>query len=312
MSDETKVGPGAPSPQDANSAAASKEVSVPSHFTALPKQADRLLLRLNKLLASPGGLSSSLGTLSYTLYLLAYLETKAPTASAFSTQLRALINSPSTSSKTSTILIAPPGTPTPIASLGAVISKARTTLRLFSLIPLYARLRTLLKGPKPDDDIFVHRIAVTQCIAYVLYQALENIGFLTDAGIFPASVVARFNNGSPATARVYRAAYRSWLVGVSCDFLRLGRQAVVERRRRAVRARMTEEGRPVVEFKEEEEKAVDAQWWTELMVSSAWFPMAVQFGTDTGFPGWNLGLMGLCGLVATTGRTASLWRATRE
>ncbi|KAF2806180.1 uncharacterized protein BDZ99DRAFT_91570, partial [Mytilinidion resinicola] len=311
MSDETKVGPGAPSPQDVNSAAASKEVSVPSHFTALPKQADRLLLRLNKLLAAPGGLSSTLGTVSYTLYLLAYLETKAPTASALSTQLRALIKAPSTTSKTSTILVPAPGAPTPIASLGALISKARTTLRLFSLIPLYARLRTLLKGPKPDDDVFAHRIAVTQCLAYVAYQALENIAVLTDAGIFPAAVVARFNKGSPATARVYRAAYRSWLVGVSCDFVRLGRQAVVERRRRAVRARMAEEGRPVVEGQEEEDREADALWWKELVVAVAWFPMAVQFGTDTGFPGWNLGLMGLCGLVATSGRTASLWRTTK-
>jgi len=313
MSDETKIGPGAPSSQDAESPAAAKKASIPSQLTAIPKQADRLLLRLNKLLATPGGLSSFLGTFNYTLYLLAYLKTKTPSAAALSSQLRILISSTLSSTKDdTTILIAPSAQPSPIAALGALISKTRTTLRLFSLFPLYARLRTLLKGPKADDDVFLHRIAVTQCIAYVCYQGLENIAVLTDAGVFPAAVIARFNSGNGPTAKVYRSAYSAWLVGVSCDFIRLFRTAQVESRRRAVRARMAQEGRPAAEGQEEEDKKLDRQWWNELMVAAAWFPMALQYGTDAGVPGWNLGWMGLCGVVGTAGRTAGLWRATKE
>jgi hypothetical protein len=47
------------------------------------------------------------------------------------------------------------------------------------------------------------------------------------------------------------------------------------------------------------------------MIAGAWFPMALHFSSSTGgLPGWNLGWMGLCGLVAGGGRAKALWAAT--
>ncbi|OCK82965.1 hypothetical protein K432DRAFT_423727 [Lepidopterella palustris CBS 459.81] len=308
MSDESKIGPGAPAANEA-----SKEVAPPKSLSSIPQSVDRLILRLHKLLASPGGLSSFLGTLNYTLYLLAYLESKAPSPAKLSKSFLHLLNyKRQTTKPPTTTLVSPTAGPSPIASLGGLLSKARTTLRLFSLLPLYARLRSLLSsGPKPGEDGFLYCIALAQCCAYVAYQALENIAVLADNNIFPKSMIARFNKGDATTSKVYRWAYRAWLTGVSCDFVRLAREAVVERQRRAVRARMADEGKAVAEGQNEEDKAVDAKWWKDLLVATAWFPMAVNYGTETGFPGWNLGMMGLCGLVGTYGRTQQLWAATK-
>jgi hypothetical protein len=105
---------------------------------------------------------------------------------------------------------------------------------------------------------------------------LENISFLADNGIVSSKAIAFLNRGETTTARVYLWAYRAWLGGVSCDFLRLGREAQLESRRRATRAKMVEEGKAVAIYQDEEDAKVDAKWWTDLMIASAWFPMALQ------------------------------------
>ena len=133
---------------------------------------------------------------------------------------------------------------------------------------------------------------------------------LADHGIVSKKVIALLNRGNPATARVYTWAYRAWLGGVSCDFVRLAREYQIERKRRAVRSHMRQEGKAVAEYQDEEDKAFDQRWWTDLMIASAWLPMALHYSSDTGIPGWNLGVMGICGLVAGGGRTKALWRGT--
>ncbi|QRD04215.1 hypothetical protein JI435_129480 [Parastagonospora nodorum SN15] len=55
------------------------------------KNVDRTILRLNKLLASPGGLSAFLSTFNYSLYILAYLQSKSLTLSALATRILALV-----------------------------------------------------------------------------------------------------------------------------------------------------------------------------------------------------------------------------
>lgn len=199
----------------------------------------------------------------------------------------------------------------PIAALAVLISKARTTLRLFGLFPLYAWLRTLLTGPKPGADPVLHRIALLQASSYFTYQALENVCLLADSGVVSPSFIARINRGDSKTARLYLWAYRAWLGGVSCDFLRLGREWQMESKRRATRKQMKEDGRAVAEYQDEEDGKFDSRWWTDAMIASAWLPMALHFSDATGgVPGWNLGWMGLCGMVAGSTRVKALWAST--
>tara|TARA_R110002003_G_scaffold411_2_gene19560 strand:- start:651 stop:1292 length:642 start_codon:yes stop_codon:yes gene_type:complete len=209
-----------------------------------------------------------------------------------------------------TILLSNAGVP-PIAALAVLISKARTTLRLFGLFPLYAWLRTLVSGPKPGADPVLHRIALLQASSYFTYQALENISLLADSGVVAPSFIQTINRGESTTARVYLWAYRAWLGGVSCDFLRLAREWQLENKRRATRKQMQSEGRAVAEYQDEEDEKFDKRWWTDLMIASAWLPMALHFSSDKGgIPGWNLGWMGACGLVAGSTRVKALWAST--
>ena len=264
-----------------------------------------------RLLASPGGLSAFLSTFNYSLYILAYLQTRSSSISAFATRLLALVRPACDDTKIpATTLINNAGVP-PIAALAVLISKARTTLRLFGLFPLYAWLRTLVTGPKPGADPVLHRIALLQASSYFTYQALENVSLLADSGVVGPTVISRINRGDSKTARVYLWAYRAWLGGVSCDFLRLAREWQLENKRRVARKHMREDGRAVAEYQDEEDAKFDKRWWTDLVIASAWLPMALHFSSaDGGIPGWNLGWMGACGLVAGSTRVKALWAST--
>ncbi|KAH8638687.1 hypothetical protein IG631_06457 [Alternaria alternata] len=150
-----------------------------------------------------------------------------------------------------------------------------------------------------------------QASSYFSYQALENISLLADSGVIGPRFISTLNRGDSKTARLYLYAYRCWLGGVSCDFLRLMREWQLESRRRVTRKQMVADGRAVAEYQEEEDKKFDNRWWTDFVIASAWLPMALHFSSATGgLPGWNLGWMGACGLVAGSTRFKALWAST--
>ncbi|EME85835.1 uncharacterized protein MYCFIDRAFT_88426 [Pseudocercospora fijiensis CIRAD86] len=304
--------PGAPTDGAQNIPAASEksiatemEKKVPAKVTSALATPDRILLRLNKLLAAPGGLSAFLSTFNYTLYLLAHLDAK---AAPLKTKLYMFLNRNAALPKATPPV---PTEPSPIAALGGLLSATRTTLRLFGLLPMYAWARQLAQGPKPGQDQVLYATAVTQCALYIAFQGLENIALLTDSKILPASLTTRWTekHGGKATA-LYTAAYRAWFFGFCCDFVRLFREAQLERNKRAERSSSEKSD---VSIKKEDEKN-DQRWWAEMVVPLMWFPVGFQFAAlnDTGFPGFNLGLMGACGAIAGLGKTKALWDATAD
>lgn len=163
-------------------------------------------------------------------------------------------------------------------------------------------MRTLLQGPAKGQDGVLYATALTQCTFYILFQGLENIGLLTDQKILSPSVTARWNK-SGGTAKIYLWSYRAWLAGVLCDFVRLGREAQLQRAKRAKRT-STE-----VSVTEEDEQT-DAKWWSELIVPLSWLPVALHASNEDGVPGMNLGIMGACGAMAGLSRTTALWQST--
>ncbi|RMY64615.1 hypothetical protein D0863_09695 [Hortaea werneckii] len=174
MSDPTAE-PGAPADVSSNippagekSLTAEAQRRVPNKLVAMAATPDRILLRLNKLLAAPGGLSTFLSTFNYTLYILTY-------ASAKSAPLQAKLYQLFTRSPTTTAVDAT----TQLAALGGLLSSTRTTLRLFGLFPLYAWLRQLMQGPKPGDDSVLYSTQLTQC----LLAAHELVATLAPAGL---------------------------------------------------------------------------------------------------------------------------------
>ncbi|KAJ8108615.1 hypothetical protein OPT61_g8052 [Boeremia exigua] len=245
---------------------------APGSALRLLSKVDKTVLRINKLLAAPGGLASFLSTFNYTLYILAYAQTKSPPLSSLLQKLLSLVRTSSAVTKPSTATLVNAGAVPPIAALAVLISKARTILRLFGCFPLYAWLRTLLAGPKPGADTVLHRIAVLQASSYFTYQALENVSLLADSGVVGPAFISAINRGDSKTARVYLWAYRAWLGGVSCDFLRLAREWQLESRRRATRARMQSEGKAVAEYQDDADAKFDQRWWTDALIASALEP----------------------------------------
>lgn len=251
-----------------------------------------------RLLATPGGLSSFLSTFNYTLYLLTFLEAK---SLPYQARLRALL-----ADSTTTPVAAVAG-PSHIAALGTLLSSTRTTLRLFGLLPLYAWMRQLLQGPKPGQDSVLYTTAFTQCSLYIVFQFLENVAVLTDQAVLPKALTARWTASSGGkTAKMYLWSYRAWMGAVACDIVRLLREAQLARE---TRARRSFSDKSDVAIRDEDEKT-DARWWAQMVVPMCWLPVAVQFGTTTGIPGFNLGWMGALGLMAGVGKTADLWAAT--
>ncbi|KAK3116758.1 hypothetical protein LTR53_002524 [Teratosphaeriaceae sp. CCFEE 6253] len=312
MSDPTTE-PGVPSggvsselpPAQEKSVAAEAKKRAPPRLLQLAATPDRVILRVNKqgsaktrdrLLATPGGLSSFLSTFNYTLYLLAYLESK---SGNLRTKLFQLLNRtvavPALTSQGSQA--------SHIAALGTMLSSTRTTLRLFGLFPMYAWLRQLMQGPKPGQDQVLYTTAVTQCLLYMTFQFLENVALLTDYKVLPGSATARYTASSGGTTKsIYLWSYRAWMGGVLCDVVRLMREAQLERSKRSQR------GGSDVSVKEDEE--VDKKWWSQMVVPLSWLPVAAQFSKEGGFPGFNLGIMGACGAMAGLGKTTELWAST--
>ena len=134
------------------------------------------------MVSSPGGLSAFLSTANYTLYLLAHLESKSTTLSRHTRTLLIFLRAQSLKVEPTVLVAGDVGVP-PIAALAGLLSRARTTLRLLGLLPLYAWLRSILAGQKPSTDPVVHRITLLQCLSYIVYQALENLALLGDNGV---------------------------------------------------------------------------------------------------------------------------------
>ncbi|KAF1927382.1 uncharacterized protein M421DRAFT_421784 [Didymella exigua CBS 183.55] len=284
---------------------------APGRALKLLSDVDRTALRINKLLAAPGGLASFLSSFNFTLYILAYAQTKSPSFTSLVQKFLSLVKSSSAISKPSTATLVNAGAVPPIAALAVLISKARTTLRLFGCFPMYAWLRTLLDGCKPGSDVVLHRVAILQASSYLTFQVLENISFLADSGVVGPAFISAINRGDSKTARLYLWSFRAWLSGLSCDVVRLAREWQLESRRRTTRARMQAEGRAVAEYQDEEDAKFNRKWWTDAMIVSAWLPMALHFSSSTGgLPGWNLGFTGLCGVVAGSTRLSQLWAST--
>ena len=189
------------------------------------------------------------------------------------------------------------------ARLGSVVYNARLTLRLFALLPLYVKARKLLWESKNMDHMLLF-ISALQCSLFVIFQFLENVAFLMDVGVIRKRLSGRWSgNTAGRVSFIYRLAHRAWFLGVMCDFFRLIREAQIFFDRSQVKKdKLTEE---------DTKKA--AQWYYEWIPPLAWLPIGWELSTwsDSERPGFNLGLQGICGVLADLRNTTRLWHATK-
>ncbi|VTT56011.1 unnamed protein product [Fusarium fujikuroi] len=187
----------------------------------------------------------------------------------------------------------------PFARLGSVVANARLTLRLFGLLPIYVRVRKLIRDGESMDPV-LYIISFVQCSLCAAFQLLENIAFLTEKGVLMKCGLGwLFNGAGGRVANIYRVAHRAWFLSIICDFARLMREAQIFFAKNHL-----EKGKIT---REEAEKAV--QWYYDWIRPLAWLPIGWHLSGWMGdkAPGFNLGVQGAAGVLADLRRTAMLW-----
>jgi len=265
---------------------------VPNEVQTTISKADETLIRISKLIKTTAGLGAALSTLNYSIYLAAYLHANAPTRAAVIAYIARLIGR--TPQKLPAGVLAPTAPTSVLTPIGALISDTRSTLRLTGLIPLYIWMKTLLSKKSKDMDPALHRVALLQCAGYIGFQALENVYHLSGKGIVPVTVLEKRGG----VAKWVAWSCRAWTVGVASDFLRLWREAEIEKEKRASKTT-------------QEKEDFDRKWWNEFMVAAYWMPVAVHYSMfPGGIPGMNSGIVGFLGMMAGLNNFRTQWAAT--
>ena len=249
----------------------------------------------HRMLSTSAGLESVLSTLTYSQYLLAYLEPR----------LQLGLVTTANSLLGTKLAASPPITgPSRFVALGTLLFNTRTALRLFNLPLLYTWTRNTMDDPYIRRDAFVHTTTALKCGFYMTFQCLENVAFLTEKNVLPVALTARWNP-SGEIGRIYLWACRAWLAGVVCDILRLAREAYINSMSRTEKVPSAEttlsKGYPVIE---------EFDWWLELAIPVAWLPMATHFSIPGGLRYFNDGWFGACGMVEGLCKAVPIWLAT--
>ncbi|KAJ9602641.1 hypothetical protein H2200_012834 [Cladophialophora chaetospira] len=250
---------------------------VPSEVKSTLSKADDTIIRISKLIKTTAGLGAALSTLNYSIYLAAYLHANAPTRAAIVAYVSRLIGR--TPQKAPAGVLAP--------TLPTSFSDSRWSTHLGN------PYSTALDG----TYTIIHMakdVALQECAGYIGFQSLENFYTLAGKGIVPVSILEKRGG----VAKWVAWSCRAWTVGVASDFLRLWREAEINKEKRSS-----------LSTKEREE--FDRKWWNEFMVAAYWMPVAIHYSLfPTGIPGMNTGLVGFFGLMAGLNNFRNQWAAT--
>ncbi len=133
---------------------------------------------------------------------------------------------------------------------------------------------------------------------------MENIAFLAERGI----VSRKWMEKRGGNAKWWLWSSRAWLIGISCDFLRLFREAVIEREKRGLLRRMR---KGEMEAEIEQQQETDRMWWSEFFVASCWLPVCLHYSLENGLKGVNGGVVGLLGFMAGAQSFMTHWAETK-
>lgn len=262
-----------------------------------------------RLTSTAGGLDAVLAGTSYVSHAVHHLLASAPWI-AFQTRLSLLARlnqrpappKPSPSAPSQSHLLA----------LASLCSETRYTLRLFGLVPLWTWGSSTLKSP-PSDPV-IRALTLLQVLVNVLYQLLENGGYLASRGVIPKRLIDRFGGVN----KWYLWSIRAWFGHIFFQFVLLWRQRVLQRERaersereRALRQEKGEDVHLVKEVREEEDvmKAENRAWRKSLVNNVFWSPLCLHwcFEGGIGFPDQ---LTGLFSFLAKVWGFSDSWVAT--
>ncbi|KAG6026569.1 hypothetical protein E4U41_001235 [Claviceps citrina] len=142
------------------------------------------------------------------------------------------------------------------------------------------------------ESTFDTLVAHAQLASLIVYQAAENVAFLSSKKVLPASAATQ--------ARLGLLSVRAWGLYVAMEAARL----LVERRRR-----VEEAGRKKKKGVGEEDGAWRAQWNKSFYRNLAWAPLTVHWGSASGGFLPDI-VVSLLGFYPAWGGMVDLWRET--
>ncbi|KAF1967944.1 hypothetical protein BU23DRAFT_558933 [Bimuria novae-zelandiae CBS 107.79] len=288
------------------------------------RRLDRLLVRLSTLLASPTSTDALLGTLCYTLELLAALLSR-----FLNHRLTSLAST--IAEKADRVLL--PGEtlvttiPTTASdkilaqvlasskALAAVIADYRIFVRLWGLAGLYMWARSTWNTPVAKEEgtkaKVVRRITWAQIASLILFQVLENGVYLASKGVLTSSGWSG-EAGKSREIRWWVWSSRFWAVHVALELVRVtalkyyGNQEDKTEQEKALVADGEKEGKLLVDEKKKERWT----WWRDAVSNIAYMPMTLHWSVDedNGFlSDWGVGVLGA---IAGGSLLVDVWKQT--
>ncbi|GJP87172.1 hypothetical protein AlacWU_00071 [Aspergillus niger] len=263
------------------------------------KSTDRTVDRFDRLISTAAGQERVLAVTGYLAHTLHHILSSAPWI-AFQARLSLLarLRNKSTS---------PSPKPTPSSSsssrllaLSSLMSETRFTLRLLGLFPLWTWGSQTLKHPPADKPLYI--LTLLQVFVNVIYQALENVGYLAQKGIVSKKFVDRWGG----IDKWYIWSTRAWFGHIFFQFFVLWRGTVLRRRK------MKEEAGVEGVGKEEKREALRKEtraWRKSLVNNVCWAPLCLHWCFEKGI-GFPEHLTGLVSFMAGAWDVWDTWVAT--
>ncbi|KAI0127478.1 hypothetical protein BJ170DRAFT_683319 [Xylariales sp. AK1849] len=322
----TDLPSGEPIPSGVAPASKPKPFPLKALLSATPSNIDAFLAHLQRALSTPSGVDTVLLFLCYTSRLSsAALEILTrPAIQRSANKLLAIASSLPPS--TTVLFTSKAAFPSPSAAVllvlsqrlkafGALLSDVRTFMRLWGLLGMYfwgrgivLRLRqaraaaqgssSAEKGAAPKIDKVDLSLAVTQLVACVAFQSLENGAYLASKNVLswqPANI-----------GKAYRWSARFWGTFVGLKLGELFWQNY-KRSRRTVAERL---GDKTVAVMEREEREWSSEWRKLAARNMAWFPLTIHWSSEQGI--FSDLAVGALASIPGTIAVRDLWRKTAE
>lgn len=325
------VVPSAPSP---SSPPKPKPLPLRALLEAAPSNVDAFLAHLQRCLSTPSGIDTVLLFLCYSsrlssagLELLTRpalrrgAERLLAVAAALPPRATVLFASSGNNNKSATALFASPLAAVllelsrRLKTFSALLSETRTFLRLWGLLGMYfwarglfIRLREARRAAANDEkgaasaaakvDKLEVSLAVSQLVACVIFQGLENGAYLAQKSVLV---------WQPATiGSAYRWSARFWGAFVGLKLTEL----FLDRYRRASVPKRQRMGDKTVAVFEREEAEWSAEWRKLVSRNMAWFPLTLHWSLEQGL--FNELTIGALASVPGCIQMRDLWRRTSE
>ena len=243
---------------------------------------DSHITRLSKILATSGGVDSTLTLVGYSLFFVSsQLSNLQNLELKILGRLFANNASGSALKHGSASMVKLADLESSMKLLAGMCSDFRTFTRLWGLLGIYARVkRNYIDPPK---DAILNAVSWSQTFALGSYYVYENGYYLAGKGVLKGWTAGDIKKWAKTSLKMF-------LAYVVLEYVRLyrARQLLDLKRAEAISAK-----------DDEEIEKEEAAWWRTAVMDIAYTPLGMHWASENGIlsDGWVGGLMSLVGLI---------------